>query len=364
VEKTVVTGGGGFIGSHAAEHFSRDSQVIVCDNLSRFQAHIDASGSSSYNWYFLKRRHPKIRLLNIDMRDSQAVEEATKGAHTIIHAAGQVAVTHSLVDPRADFEANALGTFNILEAARLNDSELIFCSTNKVYGENVNSIPIREETTRYALDDLRHSHGIAEDLSIDRTGHSPYGSSKLAADVYVQDYAHTYGLRTAVFRMSCIYGERQFGVEDQGWLAWFVIATLTGKPITIYGNGKQVRDVLYVKDLIDAFDRFLLSNIRHAVFNMGGGPNNTLSLLELLDLLRTITGKHPKVFFSDWRASDQKVYVSDIRKVRHALGWSPVVPPQEGILRVINWVKENMHAFTEKPIGRPPTPLPSSPVSP
>jgi CDP-paratose 2-epimerase len=364
VGRTVITGGGGFIGSHAAEHFSRNHEVIVCDNLSRFQAASDTSEAQSYNWYFLKKRYPKIKLCLVDLRNGQAVEEATKGADTIIHAAGQVTVTNSLVDPRTDFETNALGTFNILEAARLNDSEFVFCSTNKVYGENVNSIPLREETTRYALDDSRHSNGIPEDLSIDRTGHSPYGSSKLAADVYVQDYAHTYGLKTCVFRMSCIYGERQFGVEDQGWLAWFVIATLTDKPITIYGNGKQVRDVLYVKDLIDAFDRFLLSNIRHAVFNMGGGPNNTLSLLELLDLLRTVTGKHPKVFFSDWRPADQKVYVSDIRKVRQALGWTPVVPPQEGISRVINWVKENRHAFIEKPIDRPPTPLPSSLVSP
>jgi CDP-paratose 2-epimerase len=359
----LVTGGGGFIGSHAAEYFSRNHEVIVCDNLSRSPTFGDSLGSQSYNWDFLKKEYPKIRLCMVDLRNSHSVEEATKGADTIIHAAGQVAVTKSLVDPRTDFETNAFGTFNILEAARLNDSALVFCSTNKVYGENVNSIPLREETTRYALDDPRHSNGIPEDLSIDRTGHSPYGSSKLAADVYVQDYAHTYGLRTGVFRMSCIYGERQFGVEDQGWLAWFVIATLTGKPITIYGNGKQVRDVLYVKDLIDAFDRFLLSNIRHAVFNMGGGPNNTLSLLELLDILRTITGKHPKVYFSDWRASDQKVYVSDIRKVQQALGWSPVVPPQEGILRIINWVGENRHAFTENPIGRAPTPLPSPSVS-
>jgi CDP-paratose 2-epimerase len=360
VEKTIVTGGGGFIGSHAAEHFSRDNEVIVCDNLSRFKTHDDTLGFSSYNWQFLMRQHPEISLRKVDLRDSRAVEEATKGANRIIHSAGQVAVTDSLIDPRTDFETNAFGTFNILEAARLNDSELIFCSTNKVYGENVNSIPIREEATRYALDDLRHSHGIAEDLSIDRTGHSPYGSSKLAADVYVQDYAHTYGLRTGVFRMSCIYGERQFGIEDQGWLAWFVIATLTGKPITIYGNGKQVRDVLYVKDLVDAFDRFFKSNIKHAVFNMGGGPNNTLSLLEVLELLRNITGIHPKVSFSDWRASDQKVYVSDITKIRNALGWTPVVSPRDGIMRVINWVEENRNAFAEKPISQPQTPFPNS----
>ncbi len=348
--RILVTGGAGFIGSHIADYYAGlGHEVIALDNFSRFKTLGRFIGDPTYNMNWLKKRHEKITFVKADVTRVGDINEHAKGIDIIFHTAGQVAVTTSVKDPLSDFKTNVVGTINVLEAARKEDSTVLFCSSNKVYGENVNSIPVREETTRYVLDDPRRSNGIPEDLSIDRTGHSPYGSSKLAADVYVQDYAHTYGLKTGVFRMSCIYGERQFGSEDQGWLAWFVIATITGEPITIYGNGKQVRDVLYVKDLVNAFDRFFQSNIKHAVFNMGGGPNNTLSLLELLDLLQTITGEHPKVCFSDWRASDQKVYISDIRKVQQALGWSPVVPPREGILRVINWVKENRHAFNEAP---------------
>jgi CDP-paratose 2-epimerase len=191
-------------------------------------------------------------------------------------------------------------------------------------------------------------NGIPESFSIDHTGHSPYGSSKLAADTYVQDYAHTYGLKTGVFRMSCIYGERQFGVEEQGWLAWFVIASLTGRPLTIYGDGKQVRDVLYVEDLVRAFDRFLGSNSNHGVFNMGGGPENTVSLLELLDLIERKTGCRPELKYADWRSADQKVYVSDIRKASESLGWKPTVSPQDGVARIIRWVENNNKLFSSE----------------
>jgi CDP-paratose 2-epimerase len=250
-----------------------------------------------------------------------------------------------LKDPRADFETNALGTLNVLESARLNDCAVVFCSTNKVYGENVNSIPIEEHSQRYNFSDAEYVNGIPENFSIDRTGHSPYGSSKLSADTYVQDYAHTYGLRTAVFRMSCIYGERQFGVEDQGWVAWFVIASMTGRPITIYGDGKQVRDVLYVKDLIGAFDRFIGSNIKHGVYNMGGGPRNTLSLLELVDLIEKHTGRRADLNYADWRQADQKVYISDIRNVSENLGWKPTISPSDGVARIIKWVEDNRDLF-------------------
>ncbi len=202
------------------------------------------------------------------------------------------------------------------------------------------------ESERYVFQDGNYVDGIPEDFPVDHTGHSPYGCSKLAADLYVQDYAHTYGLKTGVFRMSCIYGERQFGVEDQGWVAWFVIATLTGRPITIYGDGRQVRDVLYVGDLVRAFDLFLSSGIKHEVFNMGGGPTNTLSLLELLGLLGSLTGKTPVVRFSEWRKADQKVYVSDISKAKRLLGWSPTVSPKEGVSRLVSWVSGNIGLFT------------------
>jgi CDP-paratose 2-epimerase len=343
--KVVVTGGAGFVGSHAAEYFARAGhEVVVFDNLSRAHTLGTPVGDQSYNWNYLKSRYSAEMLLK-DVRDFQAVREAFKDANVVIHAAAQVAVTTSLSDPRTDFEVNALGTFNVLEAARLNDSTVVFCSTNKVYGENVNIIPVIEKEMRYSFSDSAFTEGIAESFPVDHTGHSPYGSSKLSADIYVQDYAHTYGLKTGVFRMSCIYGERQFGAEDQGWVAWFAIATLTSKPITIYGNGKQVRDVLYVEDLVKAFDCFLSSNARHEVFNMGGGPDNTLSLLELLHLLQELTDRAPKIQYSNWRPADQKVYVSDIQKAEQKLGWKPSVNPVEGVNRLAHWVGQNLKLF-------------------
>ncbi len=224
-------------------------------------------------------------------------------------------------------------------------TDLTFSWLDKVYGSNVNAIPVKEEGSRYSFSDPEYGLGIPETFLIDRTQHSPYGASKLAADIYVQDYSHTYGLKTGVFRMSCIYGERQFGVEDQGWLAWFIIATLTGKPITIYGDGKQVRDVLYVGDLVNAYEKFLQSNIQHDVFNTGGGPENTLSLLELLDLLQELTGKRPEIRFSDWRPADQKVYISNIQKTQAKLNWKTTISPREGVKRLADWVQDSRQLF-------------------
>jgi len=340
-----VTGGAGFIGSHAAEFYSRDNRVIVYDNLSRAQAFGKSGRNAKYNLEYLRNVNPKLEFHDADIRDFPSLRHASEMADYIIHTAGQVAVTTSLKDPRSDFETNALGTLNVLESARLNDSAIVFCSTNKVYGENVNNVPVKELPKRYSFNDPDYLDGIPENFSIDHTGHSPYGSSKLAADTYVQDYAHTYGLKTGVFRMSCIYGERQFGVEDQGWLAWFVIASLIGQPITIYGDGKQVRDVLYVDDLVNAFDRFLQGSIKHGVYNMGGGRDNTLSLLELLDLIERHTGIRPKLKYDGWRSADQKVYISDIRKASENLVWKPQISPTEGVSRVIRWVQNNKSLF-------------------
>jgi CDP-paratose 2-epimerase len=254
-------------------------------------------------------------------------------------------VTTSIANPRIDFEINALGTFNVLEAARLEDASLIFTSTNKVYGENVNKIPVIDKETRHEYADPKFREGIPETFPIDLNGHSPYGCSKLAADIYVQDYAHTYGLKTGVFRMSCIYGERQFGVEDQGWVSWLTIATLAGKPITIYGDGKQVRDVLYVSDLIEAFDKFLNSKLRHEVFNIDGGPKNTLSLLEVLEMLKRMSGANPKVSFAEWRPADQKVYISNINRAKTSLSWEPKTSPEDGVKRLVNWISNNIELF-------------------
>jgi CDP-paratose 2-epimerase len=344
--KLLVTGGAGFVGSHVAEYYAkRGSEVLVFDNLSRVEILGKSVGDPLYNWNYLKNNYGNVELVKGDIGRFEEVKAASKDVDAIVHTAAQVAVTTSLSDPRTDFEINALGTFNVLEAARLNDAALVFCSTNKVYGENVNKIPVREEKKRYCFTDEKYKNGIPETFPIDLCGHSPYGCSKLAADIYMQDYAHTYGLKTGVFRMSCIYGERQFGVEDQGWVAWFVIASLTNKQITIYGDGKQVRDVLYVTDLVEAFSAFANSKLKHEVFNMGGGSENTLSLLELLDLLKELTGRSPQTSIADWRQVDQKVYVSDISKAERLLNWRPRVRPRESVEKLVNWVNTNSGLF-------------------
>ena len=345
--KILVTGGAGFVGSHVSEYYAKKGdEVIVFDNLSRGETLKTADrreSSINYNWNHLKNVE-NIELVKGDIRKEDEIIKAAEGVDAVIHAAAQVAVTSSVNDPRMDFEINALGTFNVLEAARKseNDPAVVYCSTNKVYGENVNQVPVKEEDTRHVFDGI---DGVPEILSIDLCEHTPYGCSKLAGDLYVQDYAELYGLKTAVFRMSCIYGTRQFGNEDQGWVAHFVISTVMGKPLTIYGDGKQVRDILYVSDLVRACDIFLESNKKSGVYNIGGGPNNTISLLELLDLLEEETGRRSEITFSTWRPSDQKVYISDITKAKKELGWEPKIEPKEGIKELIEWIKEKENVF-------------------
>ena len=343
--RILVTGGAGFIGSNVAEYYAKKGEeVIVLDNLSRAEILGKVVGDPLYNWNYLKQ-YGNLKLVKGDIRSFEQVRGIAKDVDVIIHVAAQVAVTTSIANPRIDFEINMLGTFNVLEVARLEDANLIFASTNKVYGENVNRIPVIEKETRYEFADPNFREGIPETFPIDLTGHSPYGCLKLAADIYVQDYAHTYGLKTGVFRMSCIYGERQFGVEDQGWVSWFAIATLTSKPITIYGDGKQVRDVLYVEDLVNVFDKFLNSNLKHEVFNIGGVPKNTLSLLELLEMLKRMSGMDPKISFTDWRPADQKVYISNINKAKILLNWEPKTTPEDSIRRLVNWILNNIGLF-------------------
>jgi CDP-paratose 2-epimerase len=344
--KVVVTGAIGFVGSHAVEHFDRrGDEVVGLDNLSRGAMLGKDYGELEGSWAALQARCPRVKLSRGDVREPTAILEAARGANAIVHTAGQVAVTSSVADPVTDFDTNVRGTFHILEAARQNDCAVVFCSTNKVYGSNVNSIRVRELADRYVFADPAFERGIPESFPIDGTDHSPYGCSKLAADLYVQEYAYTYGLKTGVFRMSCIYGERQFGIEDQGWVAWFTIASVLGLPLTIYGDGKQVRDVLHVDDLVRAYAAFLASPIRSAVFNTGGGPGHTLSLLGLVELLRA-AGHPPKsVAYAGWRPADQKVYVTDIRRLERDLSWTPSIPPAEGVRRLLAWVVENRSLF-------------------
>ena len=343
--KVLVTGGAGLVGSHTAEYYAKKKEkVIILDNLMRSKLFGYDKKSVEYNWNYLKR-YPNVKHLKGDVRKTADVLKAIgTGVDLCIHTAGQPGVPLSCRIPMEDFSINALGTLTVLEALRKRSkkSVFIYCSTNKVFGENVDAIPLLEREKRYVYKDRE---GVPCDMSVDLTGHTPYGASKYVGDIYTQEYAHIYGMKTAVFRMSCIYGVRQFGFEDQGWVAHFVIANLLKKPITIYGNGKQVRDLLYVEDLVEAYDKFFQGDLRHAVYNIGGGPGFTTSLLEFIETIEDRTGIKMKYRMSDWRPSDQKVYISDIRKVSDDLQWKPKVSPKEGVERLVKWVGDNIEIF-------------------
>ncbi len=333
----LIVGGAGFIGVNAAQRFAAEGwRVTLFDNLSRKGA------QSNLDW--LRQRH-NLGFVAGDIRDREALEQifAARPYDAVLHLAAQVAVTTSVVNPREDFEINALGTLNVLEAARQHSPQasLLFASTNKVYGK-LEELQVVERDGRYTYAD---ASGVAETQPLDF--HSPYGCSKGAADQYIVDYARIYGMNTTSFRQSCIYGPRQFGVEDQGWVAWFAIAALLDKKLTIYGDGKQVRDVLHVDDLVRAY-ALAIENPQQArgqAFNIGGGPTETLSLLELIALLERRLGKKIAPGFGDWRAGDQKVYVSDISRLERTLGWRPQIGVQDGVARLIDWVKENRALF-------------------
>ncbi|MAG16011.1 nucleoside-diphosphate sugar epimerase [Candidatus Woesearchaeota archaeon] len=344
--RALITGGAGFVGSHIAEYYAKkDWDITVFDNLSRSKLLNSETKNADFNAKFLQKNFPKIKLVQKDIVDFEELDAAAKGADVIFHAAAQTAVTASVKDPVADFKTNAIGSFNVMEAARKNDVKtVVYCSTNKVFGNNTDSIEVTEGEKRYNFG-KGFEKGLPETFSIDLCEHTPYGTSKLTGDLYAQDYSHVYGIKTGVFRMSCIYGTRQFGVEDQGWVSWFSIATILGKPITIYGDGKQVRDVLYVSDLIELYDKFINSNVKHGVYNTGGGKENTMSLLELLEILKKLTGKESSLSFSDWRPSDQKVFIADISKAGHELGWAPKIKPEEGVQKLVDWAKENKDIF-------------------
>lgn len=263
----------------------------------------------------------------------------------MIHLASQVAVTLSVQDPREDFEINALGTFNVLEATRhyCPQAAFLYASTNKVYG-GMDDVRIEEQGTRYAYVD--YVAGIPESYPLDF--HSPYGCSKGAGDQYVRDYARIFGLRTVSLRQSCIYGRRQFGVEDQGWVAHFIIAAVTGRPLNIYGDGKQVRDLLHVSDLIRAYELCIrqIDHLQGEVFNLGGGPDNTISIwAEFQPLLESFTGHPIQVTRGDWRPGDQRVFIADIRKAARKIGWEPQVSPASGIAELYQWVSQNRRLF-------------------
>lgn len=329
----LITGGAGFIGVNAALHFRQQGwNVTLFDNLSR--------RGTDFNVQMLKEKAPEVRLERGDVRtDTQKMQALMEENDAVLHLAAQVAVTTSVTDPRNDFDNNALGTFNVLEAVRLSKRKpmLIYASTNKVYG-GLETCPVEEGETRYSFTGGRK--GVTEDQPLDF--HSPYGCSKGAADQYVRDYARLYGLRTVVFRQSCIYGPNQFGVEDQGWVAWFLIAGLMKRPVTVYGNGKQVRDLLNVSDLVRAYELALTNpeKVSGEIFNLGGGHTNTLSLLEFLEMMKTELGLPLSYTFSDWRAGDQPMFVSDNTKMETVTGWKPEMEVKRGITELAAWLKE------------------------
>jgi CDP-paratose 2-epimerase len=335
----LITGGAGFIGSNLAHRLVGEGHnVSLYDNLSR------PGAEKNVDW-LRAEFGDGWTLLQADIRNFEALCRAAESADVIYHLASQVAVTTSVQDPRHDFEANALGTFNVLEAARLSGRRpiVLYASTNKVYG-GMEDVAVVEGETGYFYRD--YPHGIPETYPLDF--HSPYGCSKGAGDQYVRDYARIYGLPTVVLRQSCIYGPRQFGVEDQGWVAWFLIAAVTGQPINIYGDGKQVRDVLWVDDLLDLYD-VVIEQIDVAagqVYNVGGGPGNTLAVWqELGPMLTSLMGHEIPVLYNDWRPGDQHIFVADVRKAERELGWRPSTGREDGVRRLYEWVVDHRALF-------------------
>src|SRR5215216_1410564 len=343
----LITGGAGFVGSNLAHRLlSNGHRVRLLDNLSRTGV--------ERNLRWLIETHGDLVDIEVpDVRNLSIIKQAVKDASHVFHFAAQVAVTSSLVDPIEDFEINARGTLNLLEAVRAveNPPPLIFTSTNKVYG-NLADLKFEKQRTRYApVDEAIRERGINEARPLDF--HSPYGCSKGAADQYVTDYARTYRIPALVFRMSCIYGPHQYGNEDQGWVAHFVIRSLRGKPITIYGDGRQVRDILFIDDLVDAFllAQQHMNRLAGNAFNIGGGPANSISLLELLDLLAELHGGDLVVHFEDWRAADQRYYVADTGKFGGLTGWQPRVGVHDGVRRLYEWLRTGSDDFSTDRVG-------------
>ncbi|MDG1905629.1 MAG: SDR family NAD(P)-dependent oxidoreductase [Arenicella sp.] len=337
-KKILITGGAGIIGVNSANAFAKSGwRVCILDNLSRKGAQLNL------DWLM---ERVEIEFKQVDIRNADEVSSVFKNYQpdVVLHLAAQVAVTTSVVNPREDFEINAAGTLNVLEALRLECPETFFinASTNKVYGK-MEDLGVVERNGRYEYADLMS--GVSEIRSLDF--HSPYGCSKGVADQYTIDYSRVYGLKTVTLRQSCIYGPRQFGIEDQGWVAWFTIAAMLDKEITVYGNGMQIRDVLHVDDLVRAYQAVIekQDQISGQSFNIGGGTKNTLSLLELLERLRTTLGKDINLRWDDWRPGDQPVFVCDVSKAKKELGWQPTIDVDAGVLKLIEWVKDHSDLF-------------------
>lgn len=343
-QNVLITGGAGFIGSNLASYFlKKGHNVIVFDNLSR--------AGSEKNLAWLKNQKGSLKVVIADIRNFEALKKAVAKTDAVFHLAAQTAVTTSLTHPKEDFEINAKGTLNVLEAVRGQKRKIpvIFSSTNKVYGALPN-LKVVKNSTRYEFS--KPNLGVSEDQALDF--YSPYGCSKGVADQYVRDYARIYGLPTVVFRQSCVYGPRQFGVEDQGWVAHFVISAILKRPVTVFGDGLQVRDLLYIDDLVEAFEKAFanIKQISGKVYNIGGGIKNTVSIWEeFSQILGKINGELPKVTYKQARPGDQKIYISDITSAKRDFGWKPKVSVQEGIEKLYSWAKENVELFKNEKEG-------------
>lgn len=340
MERMLITGGVGFIGVNAARYFCEKGwEVTAFDNFSRRGVDRNAA-------FLRKTFGNRIAIVEGDVRSRRDLSRVVRDQDVILHLAAQAAVTTSVAEPWGDFKTNTQGTMRVLEAARLSPKKpiVLYASTNKVYGA-LEGIPINEEEQRYAFSGSRR--GIGEEQQLDF--HSPYGCSKGAADQYVRDYARLYGLRTVVFRQSCIYGPHQYGVEDQGWVAWFLIAGLLGKPITIYGNGKQIRDLLFIHDLLCAYECAIahIDRAKGKIYNIGGGTTNTLSLLELLTLMEREFSLHTSPTFAPLRPGDQLMFVSDNGRIAADLGWKPSSSLLDGIRTLFQWLEERRGTLEE-----------------
>jgi CDP-paratose 2-epimerase len=336
----LIFGGAGFIGANLGRRLllETNARVHIFDNLSR--------RGVQHNLEQLKQAAGKSGRLRVtigDVRNAAAVQRATKDATEIYQFAAQVAVTTSITDPRCDFETNSIGTFNVLEGARLSGNRpfVLFTSTNKVYGEMLDE-PLKRASTRYAYADRQ---AVCEEQPLDF--HSPYGCSKGAADQYVREYSRMYGLPTVVFRMSCIAGEMQYGNEDQGWVAHFLYTALHGAPLVIYGDGRQVRDVLYVGDLVRAFEavRSSVAETAGQIYNVGGGPENTISLVELIAEISSLTGRRLRYSHERRRPGDQLIYVSDYSKLTLHTGWKPRSSVRQTLEAILEFWREHPAIF-------------------
>jgi len=333
----LITGGVGFIGTNTAIYFAKDKNntITIVDNFSRKDV--------DKNALFLKKNYPRIKIIRTNVVDINKYLDEIKKADVIIHLAGQTAVTTSITNPEKDFQSNILSTFKLLETVRINNPKAIFIysSTNKVYGD-LNQHQLKKNLKEKNYQDVCHPNGIDESENLDFI--SPYGCSKGAADLYCLDYGRVYNLNTVVFRQSCIYGPHQIGVEDQGWVAYFAKQFLFKKALTIFGDGYQIRDLLYVEDLINAYELAVnnIKKVKGQTFNIGGGIKNAYSLLQVIDILENNFGYKIKIGFDKVRLGDQKYFVSKNEKIKKTLGWSPKIDFKNGIKNMINWQKNNL----------------------